>query len=139
MQRRRKAREVALQMLYQVDLNPDLAGKAIAMQIREQIDDHELAALARSLFGGVMEHRDALDATIEATAQNWSLKRMAVVDRNVLRLGLFELEHRDTPHGVVIDECIELAKRFGDKGSSRFVNGMLDKLVPASRRGDADG
>ena len=121
-------------MLFQIDLNPDLPGKAIATQIREQIDDHELASLARSLFGGVMEHRAALDETIEATAQNWTLKRMAVVDRNVLRLGLYELQHRDTPHGVVIDECIELAKKFGDKGSSRFVNGMLDKLTPDERR-----
>ena len=131
--RRRKAREVALQMLFQIDLNPDLEGKAIATQIRDQIDDHELAALARALFGGVMEHRASLDETIESTAQNWTLKRMAVVDRNVLRLGLYELVHRDTPHGVVIDECIELAKKFGDKNSSRFINGMLDKLVPEDR------
>ena len=132
--KRRKARETVLQMLYQVDLAPDTPGKEIASQIREQIDSHELASLARTLFAGVMEHRQALDERLEATAENWTLKRMAVVDRNILRLGLFELEHTDTPHGVVIDEAVELAKRFGDKNSSRFVNGLLDKLVSQERR-----
>ena len=126
-------------MLYQVDLNPDASGREVASQIQDQIDDMELAALARSLFGGVMEHRESLDARIEETAENWTLRRMAVVDRNILRLGLFELEHRDVPHGVVIDECVELAKKFGDKNSSRFVNGLLDRLVAEERRGPANG
>ena len=133
--RRRKSREVAVQMLYQVDLNPDTSGKEVTAQIREQIDDYELASLARTLFGGVMEHRDAIDATLEETAENWSVRRMAVVDRNILRLGLFELEHRDVPPSVVIDECVELAKRFGDKNSSRFVNGILDRLVKRRKAG----
>ena len=117
-------------MLFQIDLNPELSGRDVAVQIREQIDDHDLASMARELFGGVIEHRSQLDEQIEAKAENWSLKRMAAVDRNILRLGLFELTHRDVPRGVVINECVELAKRFGDKNSSRFVNGLLDKLAP---------
>lgn len=130
MPRRRKAREVALQMLFQVDLNPDLEMKTVAEQIREQIDDHDLAAMARGLFAGVVQHRVELDERLERQAENWSVRRMAAVDRNVLRLGLYELQHTDTPPRVVIDEAIELAKKYGDKGSGRFVNGLLDRLVP---------
>ena len=77
-----------------------------------------------------------LDARIEAVAANWTLGRMAPTDRNVLRLGAFELLYTETPHRVVIDEAIELARLFGTANSPQFVNGILDKLVPAEKRGD---
>ena len=84
---------------------------------------------ARSLVNGVRQHRDELDALIEQAAENWSLSRMASTDRNVLRLGAYELLHTNTPDRVAIDEAVELAKRFGTAQSGPFVNGILDRLM----------
>src|SRR5947207_1193165 len=131
--RRSRAREMALQMLYQQDLNPDVPADTVRELIVERLNDESLARFAWSLFAGVMESRPALDAKIEATAANWSLKRMAPTDRNVLRLGAFELLHTDTPPRVVVDEALELAKKYGTAQSSQFVNGILDRLMPAGR------
>src|SRR5947207_7215932 len=128
--RRSRAREMALQMLYQQDLNPDVPADTVRELIVERLNDESLARFAWSLFAGVMESRPALDAKIEATATNWSLKRMAPTDRNVLRLGAFELLYTDTPPKVVVDEALELAKRYGTAQSSQFVNGILDRLIP---------
>ncbi|HUQ68464.1 MAG TPA: transcription antitermination factor NusB [Planctomycetaceae bacterium] len=132
--RRHKAREVALQMLYQKDLNPDVEADAIRVMIQEYLRDEELARFAWGLFAGVMESRPALDKRIEATAANWTLGRMAPTDRNALRIGAFELLYTDTPHRVVIDEALELAKTYGGAQSSSFVNGILDRLVPEEKR-----
>ena len=84
-------------MLFQQDLNPDVPADTVRELIVERLRDESLARFAWSLFGGVMESRPALDAKIEAIAANWSLKRMAPTDRNVLRLGAFELLYTDTP------------------------------------------
>jgi N utilization substance protein B len=135
--RRRKARELALQMLYQQDLNPDIPADVVRQQIVERLGEEDVSRFAWSLFAGVIECRAALDARIEATATNWSLRRMPPTDRNVLRLGAFELLHTDTPPRVVIDEALELAKRFGSAQSSQFVNGILDRLIPGGGRGGA--
>lgn len=139
MTRRSKAREVVLQMLYQIDVNPDVGAAAIREMIRGQLPDEDLRVFAWSLFAGVRENRGALDARITAAAENWTLSRMAPTDRNALRLGAFELLFTDTPHRVVIDEIIELARRFGTAQSAQFVNGILDRLVPPEKRraGDA--
>lgn len=134
MTRRSKAREVVLQMLYQIDVNPDVGGAAVREMIREELPDEDLRTFAWSLFAGVRENRPALDARISAAAENWSLSRMAPTDRNALRLGAFELLFTDTPLRVVIDETIELARRFGTAQSPQFVNGILDKLVPPEKR-----
>lgn len=134
MSRRSKAREVVLQMLYQVDLNPDVDPKIVRAHFAEKFPKQELQDFAWKLFAGVMETMQDLDQRIEQVAQNWKLYRMAVTDRNALRLGAFELIHTDTPVRVVIDEAIELAKKFGSAQSAQFVNGILDKLVPEERR-----
>jgi N utilization substance protein B len=134
MARRSKAREVVLQMLYQIDVNPDVGAAAVRAMIEDQLTDEDLRSFAWSLFAGVRENRAALDARIAAAAENWTLVRMAPTDRNALRLGAFELLFTDTPHRVVIDETIELARRFGTAQSPQFVNGILDKLVPPERR-----
>jgi len=76
-----------------------------------------------------MRNREELDAVLQSKAQNWSLARMAVTDRNLLRLGAFEIRYTDTPDRVAINEAVELAKRFGTAQSSQFVNGILDKLL----------
>ncbi len=137
MARRSKAREVALQMLFQIDLNPDVAAKTVRLQIAEQITDESLRALAWELYAGTMESRPAIDARIESAAENWDLSRMAITDRNTLRLGVFELEYTDTPHQVVIDEAVDLARKFGSAQSAQFVNGLLDQLIPQEKRDSA--
>lgn len=121
-------------MLYQKDLNPDVDADAIRVMIQDALRDEELARFAWGLFAGVMESRSALDKRIESTAANWTLGRMAPTDRNALRIGAFELLYTDTPHRVVIDEALELAKTYGGAQSSAFVNGILDRLVPEEKR-----
>ena len=134
MARRSRARDVCLQMLYQADVNPDTTADAVREHVAEQIRDEALGEFCWQLFAGVMEFRLALDEQIQSVAENWTLNRMAPTDRNVLRLGAFELLHTDTPHKVVIDEAIELARKFGTAHSAQFVNGILDQLVPDAKR-----
>jgi N utilization substance protein B len=91
---------------------------------------------AKELVNGIAEHRAELDALLAAHATNWRLSRMAAVDRNTLRIGAYELTHTDTPARIVLDEAIELARRFGDDPSPAFVNGVLDAVAVAVRRGE---
>jgi N utilization substance protein B len=88
-----------------------------------------LVEFSRRLIEGVTEHRAELDEKIATAAENWSVGRMAATDRNLLRLGCYEMHHTDTPVKVVIDEAVELAKSFGGGQSAQFVNGILDKLM----------
>lgn len=132
--RRHKAREVVLKMLYQRDLNVDISPDTVREMIQEELNDEDLSRFAWSLFAGVMESRPALDQRIQEAAANWTVNRMAPTDRNAIRLGAFELLYTDTPPRVVIDEALELAKRFGGAQSSSFVNGILDRLIPADKR-----
>lgn len=128
MARRSKSRQVAVQMLYQVDLNPDTDTSSVREMVAERLHDRQLFDFAWSLFTGTMEYRPELDDTIQGVAHNWRLSRMAATDRAVLRLGAYELLKTETPRGVVIDEAIELAKKFGDSQSPQFVNGILDRI-----------
>lgn len=132
--RRTKGREVALQMLHLLDFNPDVDFHTIRELIIEQIPDERLSEFCWFIVIGVMERRDGLDARIQKVAQNWTINRMASTDRNSLRIGVYELLHTSTPPRVVIDEAVNLAKRYGTNQSSQFVNGLLDRLVPADRR-----
>ncbi len=135
MSRRSKARELVVQMLYQADCNPGLAKSVVHEQMRERItDDPEMFEFAWKLYSGTIDQRADLDVKIELVAQNWSLSRMPITDRNVLRLGAYELLYTDVPHRVAINEALELSKTFGTKDSSQFVNGVLDKLVPDEKR-----
>ncbi len=135
--RRTRARELAMQMLYQTDLNPDATADTIRGMIAEELREPGLQEFAWSLFSGVMEWKAQIDRHLEETAANWQLARMAPTDRNILRLGAFELLHTDTPHRVVIDEAVEMAKKFGSMQSFQFVNGILDRLIPAEKRNAA--
>ena len=125
MLRRHLAREVALQVLYQDDLNPGLAPRIADEFIGRRLRWPELAAFARSLVAGVRANRPQIDDLLGQTADNWSLRRMAATDRNVLRLGACEILHTDTPPRVAINEAVELANRYGGESSPRFVNGVL--------------
>ena len=131
---RRAAREAALQLLFQADLNPGLPASAARVALDELLPPGPANAQAWRLFAGTLEVRDDLDARISTVARNWSLKRMAATDRNALRLGLFELLHTRTPPKVALDEAIELARTFGSKNSPGFVNGILDRLLPDDGR-----
>jgi N utilization substance protein B len=129
MARRSRAREVALQALFQEDLNPRDSSDQVAPFLNSRLHDADLREFALTLVMGVLRNRDELDALLQAKADNWSLGRMAATDRNVLRLGAFEIRYADTPDRVAIDEAVELAKRYGSAQSSQFVNGILDKLI----------
>jgi transcription antitermination protein NusB len=135
MARRSRAREVALQLLFQRDQNPTgMSREAVEKFAADRLnDDRELAAYCLDLFDGVVNKLPEIDPKISATATNWRLHRMLAVDRNVLRLGTYELLHdpQGQPVPVVIDEAIELARRFGSKDSPAFVNGILDAVGKA--------
>ena len=129
MSRRSRAREVALQALFQEDLNPRESSDQLAPFLKARLKDEELREFALSLVLGVLRNQDELDALVEQKAENWSVSRMAATERAILRLGAFEIRYAETPHRVAIDEAVELAKRFGSAQSSQFVNGILDKLI----------
>ena len=117
---RREARERALSLLYEAELK-DLSPAEVLADL--PVDPDPFAA---ELVRGVGEHRAEVDAVIERFAIDWALDRMPVLDRNVLRLGVYELLHRpDIPVGAVISEAVELAKRYSTEDSGRFVNGVL--------------
>lgn len=123
-----------MQMLYQKDLNPDASVDLIRSMIADELKDRSLQEFAWTLFCGTSEWRTQIDRHLEELADNWQLSRMAPTDRNILRLGAYELLHTETPHRVVIDEAIEIAKKYGSTQSFQFVNGILDRLIPAEKR-----
>ncbi len=123
------ARELALRALYQHDLLGDRSPEEPYQFCRANAESEHTAKLAIELLDGCLAHREEVDETIRATAENWELKRMAVTDRNILRLGVFELLYRQqTPPKVAINEAIELAKKYSTENSPTFVNGVLDKI-----------
>ncbi len=139
MARRSRARETALQLLYRQDLNPASNLETAGEFIDERLEDEALREFCWRLFTGTLEYRNIIDARIEQAAANWSLKRMAPTDRNVLRLGAYELLYTDTPNRVVIDEALELAKKYGSGQSSQFVNGILDQFMSPEEETSSDG
>ncbi len=143
---RRRAREFALQALYAVDTGnahgpAALSGlwSSLLDELAEPVDEAvtaEETEFAQEIVRGVLEDREGLDRRIEAASENWRLARMPVVDRNVLRLGAWELVYRpDIPGSVAINEAIELAKKFGGAESRAFVNGILDRIAKEVGRG----
>lgn len=131
---RTRARERALQALYQVDLAgaDPMDALANAWKSDEEEADAEGQEFSEALVRGVCEHRPELDQRIEATSHHWRVERMAKVDRNILRLAVYELTHHpETPRKVVLNEAVELAKTFGSDESKAFVNGILDKIAAA--------
>jgi N utilization substance protein B len=133
MARRSRAREVALQVLYQDDLNPQHNPADDVRFVSNRLKAPELVEFADSLIAGVRLNRKDLDEKLAQTADHWSLERMAATDRNVLRLGAYEILHADTPERVAINEAVELAKRYGAKQSPHFVNGILDRFMHKER------
>ena len=143
---RRRAREIALQVLFSLDLNPGMtAPQALAHFFRDFVhevrpDDEpgenpEVTLYADKLVRGTVENLREIDTIVQRASKNWRLERMARVDRNVLRLATFELCYEpDVPAKVVINEAIEVARRFGAAESPAFVNGLLDRISQELKR-----
>ena len=129
MSKRREGREAAVQYLYQLDIHGDPTAdlRSEFWKLREGTD--KVRAFAEALVNGVIRHQPELDERIRKYAQNFILERLTVVDRNILRLAIFEMFHNlEVPPIVAINEAIELAKRLGGQDSGKFVNGVLDKV-----------
>jgi N utilization substance protein B len=149
---RRRAREIALQVLFSLDLNPGVTpAQALAQFWRDFVQEsrpdepardpteadlpREVVSFAEALVGGTVENLAELDGIIQRASKNWRLERMARVDRNVLRLATYELRYvPEVPAKVVINEAIEVAKRYGASESPAFVNGLLDRISQELKR-----
>ncbi|NND99192.1 MAG: transcription antitermination factor NusB [Pirellulaceae bacterium] len=130
MSSRRRAREIVLQLLYEADMKNGRDEVAAREFIRSRLQGRKaLTSFAFSLLQGTLEHQKEIDAHLSRLATRWSLPRMAVADRNALRLGAYEILYGETPGRVAVNEAIVLAKRYGNKDSPRFVNGILDRLL----------
>ena len=146
MRKRTRSREFALQILYQLDINhlnisdvledfwKDRSDLALSDKEKEAIEldkkDSEIRQYAEKLVRGTLEKIEMLDKIIERVAEHWEIKRMAYVDRNILRLSAYELLYfNDIPVKVAINEAVELAKRYGEPDSSKFINGILDRIA----------
>jgi N utilization substance protein B len=140
---RTAGREAALKMLFGLEaadalVSADVEG-AIVLFWREFGGDPEARPYADEAVRGVARDRAELDETIRVASEHWRLERMTRVDRNVLRLGTWELLHKsDVPRAVILDEAVELAKRYGSEESSAFVNGVLNQIAENLGRADAD-
>jgi transcription antitermination factor NusB len=135
---RREARERALQILYALDSNPSVGLRDMLRVFREEQPEisSRMREFAEALVIGVQEQRDLIDKEIRARSKNWALARMPRVDLNIMRMAVYELMFRhDIPKKVTINEAIEIARRFGDKESPAFVNGILDE-VPACAKSE---
>lgn len=138
MRKRTKAREYALQILYQLDVT-----RAQPQQVLQDFwavhpAPSDVRTFASQVVQGTMQHADEINRLIIRHANNWDIARMAIVDRNILRMGAYELLYvEEVPPKVCLNEAVELAKRFGDEESSKFVNGILDTIHKLhGRRGE---
>jgi transcription antitermination factor NusB len=130
MRKRTRGRELALQVLYMVDARGDEALVGLDDFLKQEApDETEAHEFARSLLSGTLDHQEEIDKAISAAAQNWNLRRMALVDRNILRMAVFEMFYaKDIPAKVSINEAIEMGKRFSTQQSGAFINGILDRI-----------
>jgi N utilization substance protein B len=130
MTRRTRGREIALQVLYQIEQNTGTPATEVRRFIERRLrSDKKLVEFAEGLVTGVHDHQKSIDGMISEAAENWRIDRMAAIDRNILRLGAYEMLFcPEVPTKVAINEALELAKRYSTAQSSRFVNGILDRL-----------
>ncbi len=128
---RRKARECALQMLFAADVaktSPDVLTNYYWDELGEEAIDEKTQEFASNLVIGTLRDLEKIDETIRTRAEHWRIERMAIVDRNVLRLAVFEFLFDETPHTVVINEALEIARRFSTFEATQFINGILDAI-----------
>lgn len=132
---RRKGREAALQMLYQIDIAKVDAEQALRLYWASLSSSIEGEEFANAIVRGYGVHRERIDDEIQAVSRHWRLERMSCVDRNILRLGAYELIFlEEVPRRVVLNEAVELAKSYGSEQSPSFVNGVLDQIATRLRK-----
>ena len=130
MKSRTKARSIALQVLYEVDISGHQPGKILTDRFEWLKIDESLKEFISQIVSGVIENKQSLDEFIAAFAPEWPLDQVAIIDRNLLRIALWEIAiYKKTPLKVVVNEAVELAKKYGAEGSPRFVNGVLGALI----------
>jgi transcription antitermination protein NusB len=136
---RTSGREAALRMLFGLEASEADVEEAMVSYWREFGGDAESRGYADDAVRGVMGEHDAIDGIIRVASEHWRLERMTRVDRNLLRLGTWELTHKhDVPRAVILDEAVELAKRYGSEDSGAFVNGVLNQIAENLGRVDTD-
>jgi N utilization substance protein B len=136
MGKRRKAREIVLQALYEAEFSEKSWGEILDDQVQRRGSVEETAEHARRLFFATMEHLPELDAHIESSLLNWDISRVSLVDKNILRFALAEILYFDEiPSKVIINEAIEIAHRYSSLDAGRFINGLLDRFVRDFRKG----
>ena len=129
MGRRRKARESALQILFQLEFNKPQIDKAVDQFWKEKKASEEIRDYSNRIVKGIVSHQDKIDNLIQSLSNHWRLSRMAHVDRNILRIAVFEfLYEKDTAPAVIINEAIEIAKKYSSDEAAAFVNGILDAV-----------
>lgn len=127
---RRRGREFALQVLYQIDVTRKDVGEALDLFWENFSSDEEARSFCERLVRGVIEHCDEINGLIERYAQHWKMSRMTRIDRNILRVAVYELAHcPDIPPKVTINEAVDIGKRFGSEDSGAFINGILDQMT----------
>ncbi len=132
---RRKGREAALQLLFLTDMSGSTSGRVVAHFWEENPTDDETQEFAERLFSGTVDKLTDIDETLTQFSAHWKLHRMAAVDRNVLRLAIYELSYcSDIPAKVTLNEAIEIAKKFGSEESGAFVNGILDQVAKTVKK-----
>jgi transcription antitermination protein NusB len=129
MLKRRKIRELAMQILFLWDTQQDASEESAQLVANDASDDPETRLLGMEMAKGAWEQRGTIDPWIERLAPQWPLRRQPAVDRNLLRLAIYELTSTPTPPKVVLDEAIELAKQYSTEQSAAFVNGVLDSVL----------
>jgi N utilization substance protein B len=129
--KRRRAREYALQILFQIDFKgKEVNNKDLAEFWSDKQESEDVKKFAEDLVRGTIKNLDNIDSRIEKVAENWVLKRMAAVDRNILRFAAYEILYRkDIPSAVTINEALEIAKKFSSSEAAPFINGILDRLA----------
>lgn len=129
MRKRTKARECALQILYGFDIRKTDIQETLADYWKDRLEKKEVMEFAKVLVDGVLKNKQKIDSYIVKYTENWRIERMAVIDRNIIRMAAYELLFmKDIPPKVSINEAVELAKKYSDEESGRFVNGVLDKI-----------
>jgi len=129
MRRRTRAREIAVQFLYQLDLRGDEVLELLHEYVETETEDKDVRAFAIRLIQGTRRHLQTTDTRLREVTRNWDLSRMATLDRNVLRMAVFELLHcPDIPPKVTINEAIEIGKKYSTANSGAFINGILDRV-----------
>lgn len=137
---RRKAREYALKILYMIDIRKEPPEKIIEEFWKNIEEKEKIKSFANEIVNGVIEKIKEIDEIISSASLNWNIERMSYIDRNILRIGTYEIFFRnDIPKAVSINEGIEISKKYGDEDSPKFINGILHKIKEKFEKGGKDG